>query len=342
MTLGFGLIDQVEEIKESVFTTLATRLNLQHVPSRQLIMTSNPLLFWGYKFFKQEKDTDRELIEFSMLDNKENLTEDYLADMLKRPENWKRQYVFGVWDESLLSDHSVIPIEYIQAQRCFVKQPIRTLEGVKIYKDVVRSDAGRSVRDHNYQAGFDISEGLGKDFCAMTIFDCHAGEEVAFFKTQMQPDQFAMKCMPVMKYFNNALAIPEINGVGLAFLSRLKEHYDNIYHRRDFDKTTNEEKEVLGWKTTVSTKPLLVDNFIKLLREGIIKIRSEEICAEMATFVYTDEANKKGMGAEVGFHDDALISCALACLDLQKNKIDTGVEITNFDHMMAGGRSGSW
>jgi len=333
LTLGFAFISQVEEIKESVYLALLSRLNLQTVPSRQVIMDCNPLLFWAYKYFKQERDEGRELIEFSMLDNQKNLTEDYLADMLKRPESWKRQFVYGVWDESLLSDRSVIPVEYIQQQRRFVKESARKLEEVMIYDDVIPG--------HTYQVGVDVSEGVGQDFSAVSCFDLDSGEQVAFWKGQMQPDLLVQRVVPVAKYFNDALVVPEINGIGLAFLSRLKDSYENIYKRKDFDRDSEYEKEVLGWKTTFSTKPLLVDNFIKLLREGVIKIRANDVIAEMATFVYSDDARSRGMGASEGFHDDSIIASMLSVVDLLKNKgqILSKVDVS-FDNMMAGGRAG--
>ena len=332
MTLGFAYISQVEEIKESVYLTLKSRINLQHVPARQLLMDCNPVLFWAYKYFKQENDPDRELIEFSMFDNKDNLPEDYLADMMKRPENWKKQYVYGVWDESLLSDKAVIPVEYIQLQKRFVRKPKRMLDDVQIFEDV--------IPEHTYQAGVDTSEGLGLDYSSLSIFDCQTGEQVAYWRGQVQPDLLAMKIVPALRYFNDAFVVPEINGCGLAFVNKLKEIYENIYKRKEFDRDNEVEKEMLGWKTSFVTKPLLVSNFIKLLREGHIKLRSEETVNEMPTFVYSDEGPRKGMGAQGGFHDDSLIGAMLGCWNILENQVRMGVSLSSFDHLVGGGRGG--
>lgn len=335
MELGAAFIDQVEEISEAVYLTLKSRLNKPNVKTRQMIMTCNPLLFWAYKYFKQEADPDRELIEFSMLDNKHNLPEDYIADMLKRPENWKKQFVYGVWDESLLADKAVIPVEYLQAQRAFVIDPIRKYNDVNVYKDVESA--------HKYRAGFDTSEGVGKDYCAMSIRDEETGEQVAFWKGNLQPDIFAvMVAIPMLKYYNNALAIPEINNTGLAFLNRLKVAYTNIYKRQQFDYAQNEEVEALGWRTTSSTKPLLVDGYLKLLREGQIRTRSEETLAEYPTFVYTSDVGRKGMGAKTGFHDDAIMADMLACWEINPKTFHTDNKFVNvsFDNLVGAGKGG--
>lgn len=317
MTLGFVFISQVEEIDESVYKALLARLNLM-LPDkdhyRQIIMDCNPSLFWAYKYFKQESDTDRELIEFSMLENQENLPPDYLSDMMKQPALWKKQFVFGIWDESLLSDKSVIPVEYIQTQKMFREEPLRLFEKIDIYENMIRS--------HNYQIGVDVAEGVGQDRSAVECYDLHTGKQVAHWKGQMQPDLLAkMIVIPLARYFNQALVIPEINSVGLTFLSRLKDDYSNIYKRKVFDKVENKETEQLGWRTTYSTKPLMVDNLLTLLREGMIQIKARDVHAEMSTLVYTTESRKHGIGAQSGFHDDCIIATMLALIDFTKNKV---------------------
>ena len=333
MTLGAAFIDQAEEISESVFQTLTSRLNLPYVNQHQIIMTSNPLLFWAYKFFKQENGDDRELIEFSMLDNKDNLPEEYLRDMLRKPENWKRQFVYGVWDESLLADRAVIPVEYIREQKAFIKKPKRKFDDIDIYRD--------AEDGHEYQIGFDLSEGIGQDYSVLSGFDIQTGEQVCFGRFQIQPDLFAtMKAVPILNYFNKALAVPEINGIGLAFLTRLKEKYDNIYIRETFDRDGMVETEQLGWKTSFATKPLLVDHFIKLMREGQLQLRSEETVNEMATFCYNETSKTKGMGAREGFHDDCLIAAMLGTWKINPSVKGFGAVATNFDNLLGSGKAG--
>lgn len=315
---GFGLFSQVEEMEESVIDAFTGRLSLKHVPCPQVMMDCNPALFWAYKRFKQEKDSSRELIEFSMLDNQKNLREDYLANELKKPDSYKRQFVYGIWDESLLSNRAVIPIEYIQAQRVFETPPIRMFNGIEIFKD--------SERFHDYQIGVDTSEGIGLDFSAVSCVDVYTGEQVAFWKGQIQPDQLKTLVVPLAHYFNDAKIVPEINNTGIAFVANLKIDYPNIYVRKDFDREDGHEKQVYGWKTTSGTKPLLVDNFLTLLREGQAIIRSQKVINEMPTFIYTDDVKKKGMGAQGSFHDDGLIATMLSYLDVDPSKFASQVK----------------
>ena len=320
MTLGAALIDQCEEITEEVYKTLSSRVSLAHVPCRQIVLTSNPALFWAYKIFKQEKinDSNYELIEFSMLDNKEHLTEDYLAEQLSRPETWKRQFVHGIWDENLLAERAAIPSEYIQEQAIFTRKAKSRLDDILIYESV--------NHEHVYQLGVDVSEGTSNDFSAISGFDCGTGEQVCSWRGKVPPDVLATKVALASRHFVNARIIPEVNGVGLALLTKLKELNLNIYRRKQYDKATDKHSLILGWKTTMATKPLMIDNFLKMLRAGDIKIRDEIALNEMKTFVYTTESRKHGVGAEVGFFDDVLISVLLALYELKINIVHQNVK----------------
>lgn len=337
LELGAAFIDQVEEISEDVYLILKSRLNMPHVASRQLLMSCNPLLFWGYKYFKQEFDIDRELIEFSMMDNKHNLPEDYIADMLKRPENWKRQFIHGIWDESLLSDRSVFPIEYIQEQRSFVKKPIRLLEGVEIYENLIPRNT--------YQMGIDTAEGDGQDYSSFSVTDLCTGNQVAFWKGKTPVDLLRLKVIPVARYFNSCRLVPEMNGCGLAFIVNIKGHYDNIYHRTVFEEGSDHQTKKLGWRTTSSTKPILIEDFLRLLRTAKIKIRNSGVCDQMATFVYADDNKRGGMQAEKGFHDDDLIAHMLSLVDIDeyRQKIENEQEQEpeiSFSEMYPSGANG--
>lgn len=313
MTLGFALIDQCEEISEEVFRTLSSRISLQHVDNRQIILTSNPALFWAYKVFRQDKlrDTNYDVIEFSMLDNRANLTEDYLAEQLSRPEAWKKQFVHGIWDEDLLSERAVISSEYIREQSIFAKEPVSELEDILIYE--------HPNYERPYQIGVDVSEGTSNDYSAFACYNCRSLEQVCSWRGKVPPEVLAQKVELAARHFNYARVVPEINAVGLAFLTKFKEVYTNIYRRKVYDKIANKNTFSLGWKTTVATKPLLIDNFLKYLRSGALKIRDQVCINEMKTFVYTTDSNKHGTGAEQGFYDDVLIANMLAIYEIGEN-----------------------
>lgn len=225
-------------------------------------------------------------------------------------EKFKQEYPATIEEAFVASSKTVIPKDYIEAQRKFIRQPIEKLDDILIYE--------QPNPLHFYSLGADTSEGIGQDDSAITVIDKMTGREVGFYVGQIQPDLFGDKIKKAAEYFNNALAVIEINNHGLAVINALKTKYSNIYQRTIFDKATNTKKKVLGWKTTQVTKPLMVDDFISGLRDDEVGLSSQVTVGQMLTFVHTDEAGRHGMGAETGQKDDCVISAMLAWQGLKE------------------------
>lgn len=221
-------------------------------------------------------------------------------------EKFKQEYPITIEEAFIASSRTVIPKELIESQRKYIREPIREFDGVLFYENL--------KHDHYYSLGADPSEGVGKDDSAFTVMDRMTGREAAHFSdNQIPPDLFARKIVKVAEYFNNAMVVLEINSHGIAVLNELQRiPYWNIFRQRYFDHLTNDWTNRLGWKTTKVSKPLMVDEFIKALREEEVGLSSAIILGQMLTFVHTDEENRQGTGAESGQKDDCLISAMLA------------------------------
>ncbi len=225
-------------------------------------------------------------------------------------EKFKQEYPATIEEAFVASTKSVIPKQYIEAQRKFVRKPIKKLDDILVYEEP------NPLRF--YSLGADPSEGIGQDDSSFTVIDKMTGREVGFYIGQIQPDLFAHKIRKGAEYFNNALVVLEVNNHGLTTISELKHIYSNLYQRTIFDKITNTKRKELGWKTTQTTKPLMVDDFIAGLREEEVGLSSAVTVSQMMTFVHTTEAHRHGMGAETGQKDDALISAMLAWQGLKE------------------------
>jgi hypothetical protein len=316
MNLGCAFIDQAEDLDKSVFLAIQGRLRRNGVGDgdRKIYMTMNPELTWHYADFKQNPNPDYELIEASTLENEANLPKEYVADLLKYPENYKRQYVYGVWDESLLSGNTVFAREHISLLETFVRSPLKEIEGLKIYKEFEKG--------HRYQMGVDVAEGSEeetekKDKSSITIADLSTLEEVAHWSGQVAPDVVGEKAVHFARMYQDGQGyceiLPEMNAIGLALVNYINQYDDIlIYRREEFDKSVGKKLKKLGWRTTRQSKPLLINHFQELLRKRTPKVRTQEIVAEFRTFIHSDEARKSGMGAKTGFHDDRIMSCLLA------------------------------
>ncbi|MBI3274042.1 MAG: hypothetical protein HYZ69_02765 [Candidatus Colwellbacteria bacterium] len=221
-------------------------------------------------------------------------------------EKFKQEYPATVEEAFIASSKLVIPKQYIEAQRKFIREPIRMLDDILIYEDL--------KWNHYYSLGGDPSEGVGRDESSFTVLDRMSGREVAHYaNNQIAPDLFARKMIKAAEYFNNAIIVPEINGHGLSMLNELQKlGYSNIFRQRYFDHVTNEWTQRLGWKTSKISKPLMVDEFIQALREEEVGLSTAATVSQMLAFVHTDEPNRHGMGAETGQKDDRLISAMLS------------------------------
>ncbi len=317
LNLGGVAIDQAEEIPKEIFLTLVGRLRRSGIKHR-VFMTSNPKLSWLYADFKQNPREGYQLIEGSTMENEKNLPSEYIADLLRYPPSWKKQYVDGVWDESLLSDNIVFAREHIERLGKTVHAPLREYEGLKIYKEYV---AG-----HSYQMGIDCAEGADttessmrdspKDSGVIVIWDKTVDEEVATYSGRVPPRVLAEKAVHYAALYKNPEMIPEMNSMGVALIDKLDDlGYQNVYRRKEFDRVLRKQMKKVGWRTTASTKQLLISHFEELLRKRNPKVFTRETVEEMKTFVYTDNAKKKGAGAKEGFHDDRIMATLLAAFD---------------------------
>jgi len=103
-SFDWAVIDQSEEIGDEEFKMLRGRLR-GAVGPRQIRLGCNPEGHnWLWHYFKSQdiladsEKTDYGLTEATSLDN-EHLPHDYVADIQRYPERWKKRYVYGSWDD---------------------------------------------------------------------------------------------------------------------------------------------------------------------------------------------------------------------------------------------------
>jgi len=188
-------------------------------------------------------------------------------------------------------------------------EPIPALE--RMWSDLLVWE--KPMPGFRYVLGVDSSEGLGKDNAVIQVLNAHTGYHAAEFATpHIPPDQLGNYVIQIGKMYNNALVVPEINSSGISLIDHIKTKYYNIYKREVFDKRAKETREVLGWRTTGTSKPILVNDLEEAVREQYILINSAETLKEMQTFVRTSETGHQGFGAEGANKDDRVIALGLA------------------------------
>lgn len=177
----------------------------------------------------------------------------------------------------------------------------------------------KPVEGHGYAIGIDTMEGTqpdpddeksGYDQHAMSVFDRDTGEIVAVYLGRGGQSDIGHQAVLAAKWYNSAWVAPELP-FGMVVLDVLKESgYDRIYQRQMADEQRVETDSLnLGWRTTILTRPKMVDNFKSAFNEGDIKIYSQDLIDEMKTFVYDKHGTPRH---RPGKHDDLLFASMIA------------------------------
>ena len=181
-------------------------------------------------------------------------------------------------------------------------------------------------RTHNYVVGADVSEGLDRgdgrtDYSTATVIDTNTMDVVATWHGYVDPDLFADELKALGDYFGgvrgHALIGVENNFFGGTTLNTLQKtlRYPWVYYQTSIDKRTQTKTDRLGWRTDMHSKPMMVSELGRLIREGKLGLPDVNIIEECRTFVRLSQTNGAIMGAaEGGLHDDRVIATAIACM----------------------------
>lgn len=160
-----------------------------------------------------------------------------------------------------------------------------------------------------YVIGADVAEGLSYgDYSSAHIIHAASGLVVAHWHGHCEPDIFGEILAVLGWYYNNALLGIENNNHGLTTVKASQRiGYRNLYRQRRLAVARPQATEVLGWRTTSSTKPLCIDELGAAIRQDALEILCAVTVAELRTYVR--KANGKTSGSP---HDDRVMSLAIA------------------------------
>jgi len=158
--------------------------------------------------------------------------------------------------------------------------------------------------------GADVSLGVGQDYSVAVVLNIEREVCAVFRDNFIDPSYYGDILFYLGRYFNNALLAVESNSLGVATLNRLKQmNYVNLYYQTKAATLLNEEGTKPGFRTTVSTKPMIIGNLKRAIEEQDIEINSDTILGELRTYV----ANENGStSALAGNFDDSVIALAIA------------------------------
>jgi len=160
-----------------------------------------------------------------------------------------------------------------------------------------------------YVLGVDTAEGLGHgDYSCIQVIDAKKGEQVAVWHGRIPPDELATEVYRLGLWYGNALCCVEANNHGLTTITVLRQlGYPNMYRRRALNTSSQRISQEYGWKTTRTSKPLMIDDLGKALKNDELILHCDSTIAELRTFVRNDRGSMSGSP-----YDDRVMALAVA------------------------------
>lgn len=184
------------------------------------------------------------------------------------------------------------------------------------------------IRGREYFIGADVAKGKeGGDYSCAPVYDADKNL-VAMWHGHIDPDLFGSQILTNLgNWYNEALIAVEENNHGLSTINAMKESYWNLYKRKTYDKAMDEEKEELGWWTSTKTKPLMIDNLAKMIRERILGCKSERMIKECLKYVIGDDGDTNASSG----NDDTVTGSAIILIAMDGHVSNTMDIVTPFD-----------
>ena len=133
-------------------------------------------------------------------------------------------------------------------------------------------------------------------------------EQVAVWHGRIPPDELAYEVYNIGIWYGNALCCVESNNHGLTTITQLRQlGYPNLFRKRSLNNETNRMSQEFGWKTTRTSKPLMIDDLGMALKNEELVLRCKDTLAELRTFVRNDRGSMSGSP-----YDDRVMALALA------------------------------
>lgn len=170
---------------------------------------------------------------------------------------------------------------------------------IKIYKN--------PEHGHPYVIGGDTA-GEGSDFFAGQVIDNSTGVQVASLRQQFDEDLYAIQMYCLGFYYNNALIGLETNFSTFPVKELQRLDYPNLYVRETEDTFTGKVQRSYGFRTTTRTRPIIIADLIKVVRENIESFIDKQTLEEMLTFVKNSQGKPEAIN---GKFDDMVMAMAI-------------------------------
>jgi len=307
-------IEEASEISLSDFNQVDIRLRGKTAYYKQIILSFNPINVnhWLKKRFFDTKDPDSMVVKTTYKDNRflDDEAKKVLENFRDTDEYYYNVYALGNWGTS---GQSIFGSRIINSRLENIPPAVKTGEFgddgvfvendfgcVKIYEEYTHGE--------EYIVGADTA-GEGEDYFASQVISVSSGKQVAVIRRKYDEDYFTHQCVHICRYYGGALLAFECNYSSYPVREALRMGYTNQYLRRNEDNIARSVISSYGFRTTSLTRPLILSNLTRIVKEDITKINDRDTLSEMLSFIRTDTGR---IEADRGCHDDMVMALAIA------------------------------
>jgi phage terminase large subunit len=174
---------------------------------------------------------------------------------------------------------------------------------IKIYKLPNQPEISK------YCIGGDTAGDTEGDEFSSDVIDAKSLEQVATLTMQTDEGLYAKQMYCLGKYYEWATIAVETNFSTYPQKKLEELDYPNFYVRETVDRFDKSITHQFGFNTNRKTKPLILAGLVELVRDHTHLFNDEKTLHQMLTFVKKDGGVQE---AETGFHDDKVMSVAIA------------------------------
>jgi hypothetical protein len=174
---------------------------------------------------------------------------------------------------------------------------------------VLRDERGKTLQRPNYVLFCDTAEGLEKgDWTAISVWDANEKQVVATCRTHWPIEDLDEVLAWLGHWYHEALIMVERNNHGIVPIVGLQKRfrYTRLYRMANLgERTMGDRTPRYGWVTSKSSKPKMVHDFLRALRDGEVQVHDPRWQTEAATFVAD---GRGGYAASEQNHDDMMLA----------------------------------
>lgn len=319
-------IEEASEIEPEDFRQLDIRLRGKSDSYKQIILTFNPVSMTHWlkmEFFDQQKANTTRL-HTTYKDNKFLDAEQIqvLEGFKDTDEYYYTVYCLGEWG---VIGKTIFPAKIVSERISQLRQQKPIKQGFFVFdyqNDKIIDSTIKWIDDDNgyiriyeepkkgypYVIGGDTA-GDGSDNFTGQVLDNTSGKQVATLCHQFDEDLYTRQMYCLGWYYNKALEAIETNFSTFPVKELQRLGYIHQFKREAIDEISKKKYHKYGFQTTKLSRPLIIAELVKVVREHPELFNDMPTLEEMLTFV----RNEKGRAeAQEGKHDDLIMGIAIA------------------------------